>query len=254
MNRREKAESGARPSSWICAWFVILIWIFLRAGAPDLLAEDELGLKWKATEASQTLGGHINRRLAVYTNTPISAKKLPPGITAASFGELRIGPREKQESRLVLLDEPKDGPARLFVDSNGDGDFTNDPDATWTKKSVPGPAGTMVSIYVGEAIVKFPFAHGPREGQVGFTRRDRSDGAPGVPNELYYFREYFLQGRLKLGDKSYRAALVDEFVRGDFRGEESGEFSGVRLFLDLNDDSKFDMMRESVDVRKPFNL
>ncbi|HXJ60112.1 MAG TPA: TlpA disulfide reductase family protein [Verrucomicrobiae bacterium] len=231
-----------------------MIWIFLRAGPLELLAEEELSLKWKATEASQTLGGHITRRLAVSTNTPSSAKKLPPGVTAAWFGELRIGPREKQESRLVLLDEPKNGPARLFVDSNGDGDFTNDPGATWTKKSTPGSAGTMVSIYVGEAKVTFPFEHGPREGQVGFSRRDRSDGAAGVPNELYYFREYFLLGRLKLGDKTYRAALVDEYVRGDFRGEEDPEFSGVRLFFDFNDDSTFELTRESVDVRKPFNL
>ena len=75
-----------------------------------------------------------------------------------------------------------------------------------------------------------------------------------MPNELYYYRDYLLKGRLNLAGKSYQAALVDEYATGDFRGDSGTNFSGVHLLVDFNEDSTFDLQRESLDVRKPFNV
>jgi peroxiredoxin len=214
----------------------------------------EPGLKWQTNDATKTLGGYIQQRLTLSTNKPSSAKKLPPGLSAVSYGELKIGPQENPATRVVLLDEPKGAPPRFFLDSNGDGDLTNDETVAWTQKSVPTSSGVPVSVYVGQGTVKIQFGtSGSRDGRLGFFRRDRS-GAGDLTNELFYYRDYFLRGELTLGGKSYQAALVDEFASGDFRGKKDPEFSGVRLLMDFNGDSRFDLRRESLDVQKPFNV
>ena len=210
------------------------------------------GWEWKSSEASRVLGGYLQQKLALTNQQPASVKKLPPGVTSPLFGELRMGPKEKPGLRVVMLDEPVGKPARIWVDANGNGDLTDDPDVTWDEKTAPAQGGKN-TFYAGEADVTIPFTSGSRTGRLGFIRVPARQ-LQSKTEELLYYRDYFWHGLLNLAGKSYQAALVDEYASGDFRGRDNAPFSGVRLLLDLNGDQRFDLRRESIDVRRPFNI
>jgi hypothetical protein len=56
-----------------------------------------------------------------------AVKKAPEGLTAAKYGALKLG----EKSWSFILDEPEGKAARLYVDTNGDGDLTNDQATQW---------------------------------------------------------------------------------------------------------------------------
>ena len=218
-------------------------------------AAPEVNLKWLASDASKDLNGYMPQRLKLSSQKPESLKKSPDGVTTPLYGEIKIGPREKPGALLVLLDEPEGKPSRLFVDANGNGDFTDDTAPNWADKKLPGRDGKEVVIHMGDATVKIPFASGGVDAKLVMYRFDKSDTsrAP-LMDSMFYYRDYALKGDIKFEDKAHPAMLVDELAAGDFRGKDDAQFSGVRLLVDANADGKFDPRRESFDVKKPFNV
>ncbi len=223
--------------------------------ASAALAAPEVNLKWQAADANKDLGGYMPQRLKLSAAKPESLKKAPEGVDAALFGEIKIGPREKPGTLLVLLDEPEGKPSRLFVDANGNGDLTDDPAPGWADKKMPGRDGKENVIHMGDATVKIPFASGAADAKLVMYRFDKSDTARApLMDSIFYYRDYALKGDVTFTDKAYPAMLVDEMAAGDFRGKDGAAFSGVRLMVDSNTDGKFDPRRESFDVKKPFNV
>lgn len=214
----------------------------------------EVTLQWVAKDAAKELGGYMPQRLKLSATKPESIKKAPDGLGAALYGELKIGPRDSQSTCAIIVDEPADKPSRLYVDSNMNGDLTDDPAPNWQDKKMPGRNGKEVVVHLGDAEVKLPFPGGARTGRIGIYRFDKSDSsrAP-LMDSIFYYRDYALRGEVKLGDKSYQAMLADEFATGDFRGKDEKQ-SGVRFLIDANSDGKFDGRRESFDVKKAFNI
>lgn len=214
----------------------------------------EVNLKWLAKDASKELGGYMPQRLKLSSTRPAALKKAPEGLAAPLFGEIKIGPRESPSPCLLVLDEPAGQPSRLFVDSNLNGDLTDDPAPNWGDKKMPGRGGKEVIIHMGDADVKFPFASGSRTGRLSLYRFDKNDSsrAP-LMDSIFYYRDYALKGDVTLGDKTFPAMLVDELATGDFRGKDDKQ-SGARFLIDANADGKFDGRRESFDVKKPFNI
>jgi peroxiredoxin len=223
--------------------------------ATAVAAAPEVNLKWQASDANKDLGGYMPQRLKLSTAKPESAKKSPDGVTAPLYGEIKIGPREKPGTVLVMLDEPEGKPSRLFVDANGNGDLTDDAAPNWADKKTPGRDGKETVIHMGDATVKIPFAGGAADAKLVMYRFDKSDTARApLMDSLFYYRDYALKGDIKFADKTHPAMLVDELAAGDFRGKGDAQFSGVRLMVDANADGKFDPRRESFDVKKPFNI
>ncbi len=54
-------------------------------------------------------------------------KAAPEGLSAPKYGTLQLGDKKW----LFILDEPDGKPAKLYIDTNGDGDLTNDPETAW---------------------------------------------------------------------------------------------------------------------------
>ena len=215
----------------------------------------EVNLKWLAADAQKELGGYIPQRLKLSSTKPESLKKSPHDLTAPLYGEIKIGPREKPVSHLVLLDEPEGKPSRLFVDINANGDLTDDAAPNWAAKKMPGRNGTETTIRMGDASMKIGFASGDVDAKLVLYRFDKSDTArAALMDSMFYYRDYALKGEVKLNGKSHRAMLVDELALGDFRGKQGADNSGIRLLLDSNGDGKFDPRRETFDSTKPFNI
>ncbi len=215
---------------------------------------EEVQLKWQSSDANQKLGGYSPQRLQLTAVKPDSVKKAPGDLAAPLYGELKLGPKDAPSTTLIILDEPEGKPARLFVDANNNGDFSDDSAANWTPRAITNSSGKVLTSYNGDATVKIPYAGGSKDAHLIVYRFDKTDpGRAALKDFLFYYRDYALSGDIKLGDKSYTAMLVDEMTSGDFRGAE-GKSSRVRLLIDSNSDGKFDSRREGYDIKSPFNI
>jgi peroxiredoxin len=221
---------------------------------PSHAQEAKLG--WQASNVTQELNFYIPQRLKLSTARPAGLKKGVEGLSAPLYGQFQMGPTNSPATISMVLDEPSGRPSRLFVDGNGNGDFTDDPPPRWAERKMPKQGGGENTITIGDAVVKIPFATGARDAQIVFYRFDKNDPTrAAVMDSIFYHRDYALKGSVSFGDKSYKAMLVDELAAGDFRGKVNpGQFSGVRLLLDSNDDGKYDPRREGYDIAKPFNI
>lgn len=223
------------------------------AGVATATAQ-EVNLKWLGKDASKDLDGYMPQRLKLSSTKPESLKKAPDGLAESLYGELKIGPREAPSTCVIIVDEPAGKPTRLYVDTNLNGDLTDDPAPNWEDRKMPGRNGGEVIVHIGDAEVKLPFASGARSGRLGIYRFDQGDTARApLMDSIFYYRDYALKGDVKLGGKTYPAMLADELATGDFRGKDDKQ-SGARLLIDANADGKFDGRRESYDVAKPFNI
>jgi thiol-disulfide isomerase/thioredoxin len=214
--------------------------------------DDTVKLKLIATGGMPKVGYYAPQRVALSDKKPDSITKLPDGLTAASFGVLPMKGPDKAVFH-VVVDEPEGKPATLYVDSNGNGDLTDDGKADWAGRPGQAAAGQKAyTMYSGGATVKLGGAFDAHVAMYRFDKTDPSRAA--LKDTLLYYRDYVAEGEIRLGDKSYKVLLSDESARGDFRGEESGEASGVNLLIDVNGNGKFESRGESYDVRKPFNI
>ena len=216
---------------------------------------DEVKLEFLSSGAMPKLGGYMPQRLVLSETQPTELKKGPAELAAPLFGILKLGPSESPSSFLVLIDEPEGKPARLFVDANGNGDLTDDPEADWKAKATKRPDGKESVMFSGGATLRVAYDGKPSDFHVAMYRFDKADPQrAALKSTLLYYTDYAFTGEVTLGGKSFNALLVDDFVTGDFRGKKGEKTGIVRLFLDLNADGKFDRRREAFDVTKPFNI
>ena len=96
---------------------------------------------------------------------------------APLYGEIKIGPKESPATCLVVLDEPDGKPSRLFIDTNGNGDLTDDAAPNWADKKMPGRDGAETVIHMGDGSVMIPFASGARNGHLSLYRFDKADAS-----------------------------------------------------------------------------
>ena len=242
-------HSNRSSLSLLSLAFAAILAATLAASAGDA------GLEWLSSGAQKKLGSYMPQRVKLSADKPASLKKAPEGLTAPLYGELTIGPKDATATVLVLLDEPEDKPARLFIDSNANGDLTDDAAPTWKERKTPARVGGKeLTSYEGDATVRIPYAGRNQDAHLMMYRFDKADpGRAQLKDFLFYYRDYARSGEVKLGDKSYPAMLVDDLATGDFRGKE-GKSSGVRFIVDVNADGKFDARKEGYDVNQPFNI
>src|SRR4051812_29768512 len=211
----------------------------------------EIKLPLKETGAMQKIGYYMPQQLKLSSDRPAGLRKAPEDLVSPLFGELKMGPKEKPTTIIVAVDEPDDKPWRLLVDSNANGDLTDDPAAEWSVRELPGN-GPKLKQSNGGAKVKVSYGSETLEYHLSMYRFDKSDTRrAALKNVLLYFRDYARIGSITLGDKTYTAILSDSSAKGDFRGSTNAP---VDLILDLNNDGKFDGRFEQFDVLKPFNI
>ena len=214
----------------------------------------EVNLTFESSGASRKLGGYMPQRLQLSATQPEGLKKAPAGLTAPLYGQLKLGPAESPMTVLVVLDEPDQKDARLWVDANGNGDLTDDPPAEWQGRANPA-GGKEFKTYSGGATVKVAYGPETRELHLAMYRFDKNDPSRAqLKNVLLYYRDYGFAGEFKLGGKTCKAMLSDDMATGDFRGKSGEARSGVSLLVDVNGNGQFDRKGESFDVRKPFNI
>jgi thiol-disulfide isomerase/thioredoxin len=213
---------------------------------------DTVVLKPVNSGAGAMIGSYMPQRLALSSNKPGSISKVPEGLTDAMYGELAFAGKKVA----IIVNEPAGKPATLYIDSNGNGDLTDDGVQKWEGKTTKS-GEKEYTMYSGGGKMMM----GTTPVNVNMYRFDKTDpNRAQLKDVLMYYRDYALDGEFSLGGKNFKAMLVDDTSAGDYRGKpiESKDgketSSGVNLLVDVNGNGKFDRKGESFDVRKPFNI
>jgi thiol-disulfide isomerase/thioredoxin len=219
------------------------------AAATIATAQDSVDFKLVPTGAAAQLGGYRPQQIKLSSTKPDSLKKLPDGLKSPMFGKMPFHLATGQAQVTLILDAPAGQPSRLYVDGNGNGDFTDDPAVTW-KSSSP----TM-----DEGSVLLPIGDKDHSEQVNvrFYRFHDDPQRKQFANTIFYYRDYALVGQIILAGKSYKAALDDTFCTGDFSGKTVSDKNpaSVSLLIDTNGSGELQQVPGKVfNARKPFNI
>ncbi len=209
---------------------VVCLLVGLLFNSPALNAQEGVEEEFMASGATRIQGGYRPIKAEMDQEADIVVKA-PEGLKNPKFGYLEQG-----DSKWVfILDEPEDGDAKLYVDSNGDGDLTNDPEAEWESKEQGGAV-----MYNGIAAVEIA---PKKEGAVNLYRFDPTDKRrEALKNTMLYYFDYGTKYKITLDGKTIETATAGVLADGD------------RLPLDRNDDGKSSRNYEMVTIGEPFNF
>lgn len=210
---------------------------------------DDVKLEWIRDGLSAKLGYYRPIRVDLSSVKPARVARMPENVSNPLFGMIAMGPKESPTEAIVLLDEPDKGPARLWLDSNGNGDLTDDPSVKWVDRLGKKKNATTTS-WSGSAALSVVYGQEHRLLGINLYRFDKNDPERRqLKNALFYYRDFGYLGNMSIAGKSFQAALVDDSARGDFRPS-----SDVALLIDLNANGRFERQGESFDARNPFNI
>ncbi len=200
--------------------------LLLTAAAPA----DGVQMKFVPSGAVQKAGGYMPVR-AEMTTSDAGIKTKPAGVTAPHYGKLTFGAK----SVMFLLDEPAGGTPHLYVDSNNDGDLTNDPAVTWT-----GNKRGDYTMYMGST--KIDIGKGEPVG-ITMYRFDPSDPSRAqLKDTMLYYGDFGYEVTLTLDGKPFPS-----FIAGEPNPKGS-------LAVDRNGDGRISYKRETIIVGKAFNF
>lgn len=174
---------------------------------------------------------------------PAQIVKVPEGLVDPQYVLLETGPRAQRKLVGLILDQRTPREAHLWVDANGDGDLTNDPEAKWVS-AARGPEGREIISWHGEASVQITYPDSTQQMGLVFYRNGSSSG----PGPLIYHRDYGRQGKVSVGGREMDVYLSDDTTTGEFTPERT------RLILDMNGDHRIDPRAELFQFDRPLVL
>ncbi len=193
-----------------------------------LVSASEVKEKFLAEGVTARVGGYRPIRAEMDQDASI-AEKLPEGLTAPKFGYLKFG----DQQWAFVLDEPEEGGAKLWVDTNGDKDLTNDPTTKWSVRE-----GSTT--YSGGGSIELA----PRRvAKFNAYRFDPTDKARAVlANTLMYYADFGSEFTFELDGKEFST-----FVAGSLS-------ESARLPVDRDGNGRTSSRLEVATVGKPFNF
>ncbi len=193
-------------------------------------ASDGIQTKFVSSGASVKAGGYRPLRAEMDKSEELFQVR-PQDLTAPKYGEFAIDGGKWG----FILDEPAEGDARLFVDANGDGDLTNDPEVKWEKNT-----NNNQTMYQGS--VEVDLGNG-RKGALGLYRFDPADPQrAALKNTVLYYADYGTEITFNLDGQEFSC-----FVTG-LPNERSA------FWIDRDNNGRRSAKRETAHVGKPFNF
>lgn len=191
-------------------------------------APSDVQMKFVPSGATEKTGGYMPIRSDFGDDNKV---RVPPaGLKTPRYGVFEFGDKKV----LYILDDQPDGNAKLYVDTNGDGDLTNDPAPEWAQRDQNGS-----KMYFGSAMVDIGK---PEPVKIQIYRFDPNDAnRAALKSTLLYYTDYGYDVSFDLDGKP-----VTTFISGD-PTEKS------QLTVDRNGDGKISYKRETITVGKPFN-
>jgi len=211
-----------------CVWLVLGL---MAVVAPVVAGDGDVTQKFLAEGVTARVGGYRPVRAEMDKEASIAKTAPDNNLEAPKYGVLEFG----DKSFGFVLDEPAEKPARLFVDSNGDGDFTNDPAAKWDVRE----QGEM-KMYNGSFQVDLG------NGQLGTVmayRFDPSDERRAqLKNTLLYYGDFGYEFSFELDGKPFST-----FASGNLADQKA-------LPLDRDGNGRVSRNFEMAAIGEPFNF
>ncbi|WP_395749219.1 redoxin domain-containing protein [Prosthecobacter sp.] len=211
--------------------------------APVLADNNEVRLDWMTEGFFNTSRYYSPKVTTFLSEKPAQIVKAPEGLMNPQYVLLETGPKSTRKLLGLILDQRSPKEAHMWLDANGDGDLTNDPEVKW-EPSVRGSGEKESISWHGEAKVQVQYPDSKQDMMLFFYRNAGSKG----PGALIYRRDYGRAGKISLDGKELAAYLSDDSTTGEFTLDRS------RLGIDLNADKRFDMKTEGFPLGKPFQL
>ncbi len=194
-----------------------------------LLADSTFKVNFVGVGMTSKMGGYVPVRAKMSSADPGIGKR-PDGITAPSYGKIPVGGK----TFFFILDEPAGSPAKLYVDTNGDGDLTNDPATEWAAQTRNG-----LTMYTGKAQVT---VNGQLAG-IGVYRFDKTDPQrAALKDTLLYYTDFGFVGTGTFGKDTFTVAFAGAVE------------NGTRVWVDRNGNGKNEGRSETISAGKPFNF
>lgn len=226
----------------------------LFTSAPRAHAKDVViaGLETAATGGIHAIS---DQKLALSAEKPANITSEPNYAFKPQYGVIHLGNAKNSSITVVLDTDGETTRPKIYVDANGTGDLTTPvvftpmkfPAAGSSKKLAVSVSSTFTALVPVIAHYDIPGRGGSVPSAISLTLHG---------TELTYNREYARIGTMSIGGHRYKVALVDEGVNGKFNDfhHEDGETARVTLYIDKNNDGKFDPETEAFDAAKPFRL
>lgn len=218
-------------------------------------------LTLKADGAKELKLGYMPIRTELSETKPEGVTKEPTYAGKPRYAVIKLGSGPKA-GHVAVVDEPAGGEFKMYFDANGNGDLTDDGDGKWTKKNeAQGRTVYGTNSFVAKATY---MGRNNQETTADYGLALYRIVSSSVDTLLYY-REAARVGELKLGEKTYKVALVENDADGLYnkrlnddgkpvnaRGELLPEKTVQRpvwLILEGADNKK-----QTIEARAPFEL
>jgi thiol-disulfide isomerase/thioredoxin len=205
--------------------------IVASAALPTALSSaQELKETFISSGLTQKVGGYSPIRAELDAD-PELIKVAPEDLQNPKYGQIELNGK----SWAFILDEPEDAESTLYIDSNGDGDLTNDPTPDWV-----GSTRGEFTMYQGEGEVDLS---SDRKGAIRLYRFDPNDERrKSLANTVMFYPDFGYEFTFKLDDQELTTAVSGSISEGD------------RLAIDRNGDGKTSRNFEMVQVGESFNF
>ena len=198
-------------------------------GQAHLLGQ-ELEETFLSSGLTRKVGGYRPIR-SLMTEEAEIVKVAPEDLVAPKYGYFELG----DQKWAYILDEPEEGEASLYLDSNGDGDFTNDGTPKW-KSSKRGE----FTMYSGSGEVAL---EEDAVGAINFYRFDPNDPRrKSLSNAILYYTDFGYEYKFELDGEEFST-----FVSG--KPDNKSRFP-----IDRDNNGKVSYRFETATVGKPFNF
>lgn len=208
--------------------FAPIFGLALLPGVAASANDDAVKAEFVPSGITARVGGYSPVRSEM-SDDASGVKVAPEGLKKPMYGQVTFG----DQSWSYILDEPEGEPAKLFVDSNGDGDFTNDPAAEWTAETrgelTMHSGGFEIQMELGKA-------------RVNAYRFDPTDPRRAqLKNTVLYYGDFGYNYKLEMDGQSFStftAGVPTERTRfwidRDSNGQRSNNYEVVQIGVPFN--------------------
>ncbi len=204
---------------------------------------DEVHLEWMPEGFFGKTHYYVPKVITFLQEKPAQILKAPEGLVNPQYALLETGPKSERVLLGLILDQQSPKEAKIWLDANGDGDLTNDPEVKWESSTRASGTADIISWH-GEAKVLVKYPATSLEMSLSFYRNGSSRG----PGALIYRRDYGRFGKISLEGQELTAYLSDDSNTGEFTTEHS------KLCIDVNTDARIDPKTESFSLKKPLMI
>ena len=185
------------------------------------------------------------RAIPLSATQPPEITKLPDHLVNVRFGAFHIGGKTFS----VCIGDLPGKKWQLFVDTNGDGDLTNDPTPVWNLIHYKDEKGVSHASMEGFVKVGFTLAGSRRPVTLGVYQFDPTDPEnAGEKESLTFYTDYALKGIIRTAKKSYPFLIMDWSATGDFTTKR------VEFLIDREQMGRGYLYATRYHLDQPFNL